>query len=185
MDCGTFERWLDQGMPAEDAAAARRHAADCRRCAVSLAEYDAIEALLAAPAAHAPAGFSERVMARISTGPLPVPVAPVAGTVAWWLRAAMDPAAVLALALAALLTWRWDSLWALASAASGAIAGWPVGGPGGSGLPEAVGNVLRMLARPEVALGIDIGVACVLLLATPGIYRATLRRASPGPGRRR
>src|SRR5437667_12066350 len=63
--CETFERWLDAGRPASAEPAARAHAANCARCAASLRAALAVEGLLAAGLAPAPAGFAARVMERV------------------------------------------------------------------------------------------------------------------------
>ena len=70
MDCNEFERWLDEGMPGDEASrgAAERHAASCQGCAEAAGAARTLEALLAAPAASAPSGFAGRVMERVVLG---------------------------------------------------------------------------------------------------------------------
>ncbi|MFN0152418.1 MAG: hypothetical protein ACKVU1_17065 [bacterium] len=114
MKCSEFESWLDEAMPAAVAQRARDHARGCARCATSLEAARAIESLLAAGGAPVlpSANFTDRVMTRVgaiealharSRAVLP------SDPFAWWVRAAMDPASVLSLFLAALLVWQWDS----------------------------------------------------------------------------
>ncbi len=106
MNCDSFATWLDAGMPAVDAAAAHAHAAVCARCAAALEAEHALDVLLAAPPAEAPAAFTEAVMARVQHVPQAMAELPAAPVLPWWVRMAAEPAAAGALALAALLTWR-------------------------------------------------------------------------------
>lgn len=109
MNCTAFDRWLDAGSPAATAAAARVHARDCERCAAALdASLELDVALGVVPAA--PAGFTDRVMARVAETPqaaavivAPLRVAPAPEPFAWWVRAAMEPSMLLATTLAAML----------------------------------------------------------------------------------
>jgi len=111
MNCAQFTDWLDAGRPARSERNARRHAADCERCAATLRADRGIETLLArgpaAPLADR-AGFVDRVMAEVTiTRQEPHPyVWPAPPPLPWWVQAPADPAAVLACALAALLLWR-------------------------------------------------------------------------------
>jgi len=124
--CETFARWLDAGRPAAGEPAARGHAEGCARCAASLRAALEVEGLLAAGLAPAPAGFAARVMERVEAarragGALaPSGYPPHAGAVGpqvfdWWVRAAADPAAALALGLAALVAWRGVAMVAFAA----------------------------------------------------------------------
>jgi hypothetical protein len=111
MNCRLFGDWLDAGCPERDAADARRHARECDPCAAALGVALELEAaMIAAPAA--PAGFTDRVMARVAETPqmsrsafsAAAPVLPVlAPALPWWVRAAMEPAVLLAAVLAAVL----------------------------------------------------------------------------------
>jgi hypothetical protein len=130
MTCGSFERWLDQGMPQPITEGMREHARSCQRCARKYAS--ATELHLALDTAFGRSGespsafissfppitlredqFTERVMSRIegvekarssvATMPLLVPVA-------WWIRAAAEPASALAMVVAGLLAWQRDAL---------------------------------------------------------------------------
>ncbi len=112
MNCATFERWLDDGMPEAAAREARAHAAGCARCAAALAAAEAIEAGLARAAFPAPATLTDAVMARIAAleqAPVAV-VRPWRDAFPWWVRAATDPAAVGAAALCGLMFWQWDAI---------------------------------------------------------------------------
>lgn len=110
MNCERFERWLDSGTPDSDAAAARMHARDCESCAAALEAWLELDVALDVVAA-APAGFTDRVMARVAESPQPLAGAarlPVAASLPpspfpWWVSAMMQPAAVLAAVAAALL----------------------------------------------------------------------------------
>jgi len=122
--CERFERWLDAVRPAAGEPAARNHAESCARCAASLRAALEVDGLLAAGLAPAPAGFAARVMERVEAArrasaalagypPHAAPIAPPAFD--WWVRAAADPAAALALVLAALVAWRGGAMVALAA----------------------------------------------------------------------
>lgn len=126
MKCSEFESWLDEAMPAATAERARAHARGCARCAANLEAAHAVESLLTAggaPVAPSP-HFTDRVMTRVgaiealharSRAVLP------SDPFAWWVRAAMDPASVLSLFLAALLVWQWDSAVVVARSATSTI----------------------------------------------------------------
>lgn len=105
--CDGVERWLNDGMPPRDAAAARAHARACDACTRAIADAIALEAALATmgrSAPPAPAGFTDAVMARIEVERVAAGVgATAAGASAaktpWWLVIASEPAAAVALAL--------------------------------------------------------------------------------------
>ncbi len=130
MNCERFDRWLDDGRPAADDAAAR-HARGCDRCAAALGAALELEASLASTAA-APAGFTDRVMARVARTPQAAPaalrprhaVAPlVAPAMPWWVRAATQPPALMAVVLAALLAGWSGALFDAARAGASLLAG--------------------------------------------------------------
>ena len=117
-NCLAFERLLDQGTPQALPAAALAHARDCARCERSLARARSLERALErhftrepAAADAVPAGFTDRVMARVERGEargvrwLALPEA-----LPWWVGAAADPAVLLACAVAALILWRGERL---------------------------------------------------------------------------
>ena len=122
MTCDRFEQWLDDGRPGA-AAPFEAHAGGCARCARALAAAIEVERWLegAAPVAPAPHGFTDRVMARLA--PPPPALAPA---LAWWVRAAGQPACVLAAAVAALFAWSPDA-WFVAARAARAVTN-PVAG---------------------------------------------------------
>src|SRR5262245_2618681 len=102
MNCAAFERWLDEGAPQDLAAAAQAHASQCARCAAAERAARSLELALSATATPAPAGFTERVMARVggrAQAPALLPALP------WWIRAAMEPATVLAMLAAGAVVW--------------------------------------------------------------------------------
>jgi len=140
-DCGRFARWLDEGMPADEAAAHEAHGTACASCAASLARARALDRALDLALAAAPAGFADRVMERVARARRRR-LATLAefDALPWWVRAMADPAAVLAAVLAALVLWQYPLLtrlspvvWRLlsGSALSGALrlphlpASWP------------------------------------------------------------
>ena len=110
MNCLEFERLLDDGVRDRLPAEALAHAHGCAACARSLARARSLEHALEAHFAAdvpPPAGFVDRVMARVERGEargvrwLALPSA-----LPWWTRAALEPGVVLALATLALFTWR-------------------------------------------------------------------------------
>ena len=117
LHCLAFERLLDDGEPRKLSAATLEHARTCSHCAHALARARSLEAALErhfaseSTADAVPAGFTDRVMARVMRGEargvrgLAPPDA-----LAWWVRAAADPAFVLACGVAALILWRGDGL---------------------------------------------------------------------------
>lgn len=188
MTCAEYERWLDDGMPeGAGALASRAHEATCARCASALASALEIDQLLAAPPPPAPAGLTDKVMARVlaiesvraeQARAALVPGAFVFGSdQAWWVRAAAQPAAVLAFALAALVLWQRDALNLHASAlianVSGILARAFSNGldiASAPGLPEA-------FAKPEVMLGFAIAIAPVLAWVSAFLWSWAERRA--------
>src|SRR5262249_31212062 len=134
----------------------------CARCAAELEAQREIEALLATPHVPAPAGFTDRVMERVAGIDARVRALPaLAPGLPWWVRAAADPAAVLAFALAALVAWKGTMLLALletlgarwGAAATGGIqslvARVPVAPLAGLGAPVVLG--LELALAPAVA----------------------------------
>lgn len=179
MTCHEFERWLDDGMPRTAEAEALDHARSCPGCAGARAATLAIVSALAQPTAPAPAGFADRVLARIEhpvLAPVPVSATP------WWLRALTEPAGVLALLLIAVMTTGWKVLWAVLGAGAVALAQSANGS-----MAAAVEAVTRspwgaLLQRPEVLFGLELGALCVAAVAGPVLYRLSLRVASRAAG---
>lgn len=143
-ECARFERWLDDGMLAEADAAARAHAATCVRCAAALAAAHALDAALERSAVAAPDGFADRVMERVARARLARLFARVEpDALPWWVRTAAEPAAALALGLAALVTWQYPALARLTSVAFQALAS------------PAVGGFVQRLAAPRLTLDLS------------------------------
>ena len=171
MTCDQLERWLNEGMPESLAEQARAHARACARCAASLAAALELETMLASPPC-APEAFTERVMVRLEAPSF----APAAPALPWWIRAASEPAAVAALALAAAVLWGWQRLWTLAETLAPAVA------RVASAAVAWVAGLIAVprfgsLAKPQPLLGIELALLCLALLASPALYRATLRLA--------
>ncbi len=187
MTCAEYERWLDDGMPEGDvSSAARAHAAACAACAAAFAAAQEIDLLLAAPPAPAPERLTDSVMARVQaieavraeqSRAAIVPGTFVFGSEqAWWVRAAAQPAAALALMLAALVLWQRDTLEtyarALISNASGTLA---VAFTNGLGL-ETMPGLPEAFAKPEVMLGLAIAISPVLAWASAALWSWAERR---------
>ena len=174
MNCLVFERLLDEGAPDEMPAEALAHARTCEACARSLARARSLERALAAHFSEplgVPAGFTDRVMARVERGEargvrwLALPEA-----FPWWTRAALEPGVVLALATLALVTWRGDRWLAAARATWNGLAAAPKWAHDGL-LAVGFGPLADLLSRtlasvgaapPSVQLGIALGVAPLL-----------------------
>jgi hypothetical protein len=183
MRCAEFQAWLDEGMPWRAGGAGGEHARDCARCAESLEAARAIEALLALepPPVPARAAFTDRVMARVqalerlhartrATAP--------SDPYAWWVRAAMEPASILSLFLAALVVWQWDAVLTLARTTIASAATIDL-----SGILARVAALTGYIAldRPELALGVNATLVAALLWLAYALYRFTERLLTPGP----
>lgn len=130
MNCERFERWLDEGCDERAGTQARAHVRGCPRCASAFEAALELEVAMGA-APLAPAGFTDRVMALVAASPqpaadagfapVPAPVRALAelSTLPWWVRAAMEPATLLAAAVAALLLGLGGSLFQGASLVGG------------------------------------------------------------------
>lgn len=184
MTCEDFERWLDDGMPEAGTALAQDHAAHCARCAPALAAALEVEQFLATPPAPAPAGFADRVMARVEASAAvraSLMAPPSSPAFAWWVRAAAEPAVALALGLAGLLVWKRD---AFVAAFSGllVIAGQLVSEA--SAIAPAMMWTPRIpTLSPLVSLGLAMVAAPALALGSLALYRWTERLAAR-PARR-
>jgi len=110
MNCTHFTDWLDRGRPDSGAGRARDHAAGCSACREALNDAIAVDRLFDVPPIPVTAAFTDRVMARVEAEPRHRPaVAPVLQPEpVWWLEAAAEPAAALALLAAGLLVWKWS-----------------------------------------------------------------------------
>jgi hypothetical protein len=184
MTCRDLERWLDDGGAPERYVEAMAHARICAHCTATLRGMDELEDLLARPASRAPEAFTERVMARVALtpqAPAGIPVMellPFFQTVPWWVRIAIDPAALLALLLASVLAWRGDALFALASGGAATLAAWlgqALAAPLPSPDPGAVGAVL---IHPYVLPALAIGLAPLVFMASQAIYSWSAERVA-------
>jgi len=184
VNCLEFEKLLDDGEPERLPAEALGHARACASCERSLARARSLERALEAHFSDdisPPAGFVDRVMARVERGEargvrwLTLPDA-----LPWWTRAASDPLVVLALAIVALFVWRGDRWQSGARAAWDALAvapqlahdAWLAAGFGPLG--DAIAGALAPVAAAPmlVQLGVTLGVAPLLLLAGWLVWRA-------------
>ncbi len=190
--CLAFERLLDEGEPRRLPAWALEHARECVHCAHSLARARSLERALerhfaSESAADAvPAGFTDRVMARVMRGEargvrwLALPDA-----LAWWVRSAMDPAVVLACALAALVLWRGAGLvaamraWVAAEPATGSFLAQLSHALGLDALGPALASALAQGGGAPwvIPAGLAIGLLPVFALAAFAAWRAGERLA--------
>lgn len=187
MNCETFERWLNDGLPVADAAAARAHVAGCPRCAAALHAAETLDRALrerfAFAPAFAPEGFTARVLERIARGDAARRLLLVFGdAMPWWVRAAAEPAAALACVLAALVLWQgaalfgaahdWATRTTLATPEAGAVLAW---------LTQAFAPVARGFAAAASAapiawtLALAAAAVPILLLVSAELFRAAER----------
>ena len=188
MNCAEFDRWLDDGMSRARDQAAREHARSCQRCGAVFAAALDLDAELGAYAAPAPAAFTERVMARVAAAPRFAPAAVVQGpALAWWVRAAADRAAVLAMVLAGVLIWRGDAIERMAmSLADGMLAAARSWMSLVSIRPGALPAALTApFANPLVLLGLSLAALPAFLWAAGRLFAWAERSCAPGRARRR
>ena len=176
--CADLQHWLDEGMPREAETAARAHAERCSACAASLGAAREIEGLLSLETPPAPAGFADRVMARVETASQIGAAGgwrPTLPATPWWVQIAADPVTVMALVLLALVAWQIGWLGATARVfASGA-------------LQSRVYDAIAMAAvrvgldAPAVHLGLWLCLIPALSWGSFVLYRWTERLLSPRP----
>jgi hypothetical protein len=181
-DCGHFGRWLDDGMPAAEAAAHEAHASGCAGCAAALADARSLDRALERALAAAPDGFADRVMERVAharLARLAVWIEPDA--LPWWARAMADPAAVLATTLAALVLWQYPLLARVATAAWRLLSGPAVSGflrfPGMSTVVPG----FTVLADPYVLAGLALAGLPIAWWAGLAVYHWSGDAPPPGP----
>lgn len=179
--CARFTRWLDDGMPPAAAAAHEAHASGCAGCAAALAGARALDRALERALAAAPDGFADRVMERVARArqvPLTAWIEP--DMLPWWVRAAAEPAVVLATMLAALVLWQYPLLVRVATTA------WQLlSGPAVSGflrLPSLPAELpgLAALADPYVLVGLALAGLPVAWWAGLAVYHWSGDVAPPG-----
>jgi hypothetical protein len=189
VNCLAFERLLDAGVPEQLPAEALAHAETCASCARSLSRARSLEHALethfsfsADPAP--PAGFADRVMARVERGEargvrwLTLPSA-----LPWWTRVPTDPGVVLALATVALFVWRGERWQAAARAAWNVLAAAPERASAWlatTGLAPVADAFARAFSPPATAplavqLAVVLGVAPLLLYTGWLAWRAGVR----------
>ena len=197
-DCAAFEAWLDDGRPAGDERMARAHAAECARCAAQWRVTLELDLALEAPPVTAPASLTERVMARVAAmraaaradvatigSPVARPRAadtafggPAAPALAWWVRAAADPAVALAMVLAALVLWRAPSLIPVAQAVGGwAMAAWRAAFP--PTLALSLATLERWMPHGVVALALALALMPALAWGSWRLYLWAERTGLP------
>jgi len=185
MTCDEFTRHLDEGRSTSGGAMAR-HARSCPACAAAARAHREVESELSLRAGRArspsaPAlslGFTDRVMQRVRAsrrevaGYAPLPESML---LPWWVRAAAQPAVVLASLAAALLFWLSQDLWK--SAAGIASLGKRLADLS----PAVLGPLWPRLSNPWVLVGLIVPIS----LASVWICRQLFRWCSRlfGPGR--
>lgn len=196
MNCLEFERLLDTAALAALPAEARAHANECAHCARSLLRAHALERQLTrafsfehgAPVTPGaafdapPAGFTDRVMARVAAAEARgVHRAVLADALPWWVRVAYEPSVVLAAAVSALLVWKGDALIALARTGSAAPLALPAPPAEVVALTHALSRLLVPSAQVHwsVAAGVLLGLTPLLGLLAWLLWRVGERLVLP------
>ena len=193
MTCLELERLLDEGAQDRLPAEALAHARACARCERSLARARSLERSLEAHFSsrgeEPPAGFADRVLARVVRGEargvrwLALPDA-----LPWWTRVPAEPAVALALGVAALLLWRGDrwleatrSAWPALAEAPHLVREWALATGFGPAL-HAIGQAFAGApgAPWTVNLGLTVGVAPLVALAGWMMWHAGERLVEVG-----
>lgn len=189
MNCHQFEQLLDANGPNDLPADARAHASRCARCTRALAAARSIESLLVAPTTvPAPAGFTDRVLARLRMPPAPAistvpPVAIPFDPLPQWIRFVAEPATAGALAIAALIVWQAPRLLALARALASAVAARAAAG-GTADLVVWPAATRAALENDGVRLALTVAGASLAPIAAFLLYRWSERFAAGGMRRR-
>jgi hypothetical protein len=182
MSCEAFERRLDEEGPESASAAFPGHVAQCARCRAAWIAARGVEAVLSAVPPPAPPGFTDRVLARMAQADEMRARAKgiSAGALPWWVRAAAQPATLLAALLGALVAWRPDALLSFGVAAAEAMtARWAQG--------LGVEVLLRSLLGPEVAapfadpafrLGLALGLVPLVMMGSRVLFQWLERRVA-------
>jgi hypothetical protein len=175
MNCAGLERWLDAGMPAGDAGAAKSHAVSCPACARGWEAQRSLESLLSEGPAPAPPLLTQQVMAKVAAerrglgwtvGDREVADIP------WWVRLFAEPSTALAVVIASILLAWGGRLWALGSAI---LAGFErIGMP--PWIPILSRDWLGFHSLPAVFIGTVI-IATIAVLSL-GLYRGVVRMIS-------
>ena len=182
MTCGELERWLDDGGAPERYLEAMAHARICARCSAALGALDELETMLAEGPVAAPPGFTARVMEAVAAtpqAPARIPVTellPFFPTLPWWVRLALEPAALLALLLASVLVWRGNALFALASTGTVHLAAWLTQATPASGAP---GPADTIWFQPLVLTCIAVGMAPIAIMGSRLLYRWSASLVGP------
>ncbi|MBI1797549.1 MAG: hypothetical protein HY076_06255 [Candidatus Eisenbacteria bacterium] len=127
-----------------------------------------LDEALSAPVRSAPEGFADRVMARVAVTPqrrAPVVTLggfPLAPALPWWVRAAFEPACVLATVVAAALLWRGATLASLATAGAAQLVAWITRVPA---VPSAA------WWPPVVMMGAALAAAPLVFMLSQLLYR--------------
>jgi hypothetical protein len=191
MNCDRFEHQLDANGPDDLPADALAHVAQCARCQRARVAARSIDALLVAPSSvAAPAGFTDRVLARIrTTSPAPLgsavmtPIAKPFDPLPEWIRFVAEPATAGALVVAALIVWQQPRLLSFGRALASALAARAAGGSAiDPGLwPEAM---RAAFASDAVRLALVVAGCSLTPLVAFSLYRWTERLAAGGMRRR-
>ncbi len=138
-----------------------------------------LDAALAAFRAAAPPRLTDRVMARLSATPQRAPEWAPAPTLDWWVRAAAEPASVLALLVAALMAWRPGAM----GQGMLSLAQFMIGGARSiierMGVPAAAAPFAAPLSNPRIVLALTLTVLPAVLWASWRLFRWAERVGLP------
>ena len=137
-----------------------------------------IDALLETSAFASPVALTDHVMARIADATRAKARTPsLVSPLAWRLRAAADPASVLAMAVAGLLAWQGAAMLRVGTAVSGALAS----AAGGSLEGWLARRSIAGLGGPAASLGIAMVVIPAVAWMSWALFRWTERRVRLAP----
>jgi hypothetical protein len=168
--CREFLEWLDSGKPESGTKGARVHAESCATCLEELEAAAALELELSRVAASTAPDFVATVMARVANSPqtrlAPAPL-PSRDWLPWWVRAAAQPATVLAFAVVAVVLWQAGTLISV----TGRTVTW-LGEQGAMAVTQ-VGTFFAPEYRVAAWAGVIMGFAPVIGLLLFGLYRGS------------
>jgi hypothetical protein len=180
VSCHDLDRWIGDGMLAALPEALRAHARGCARCAAHLRAAEELDQALFRAAPPAPADFVREVMARLSEVrpvrprvPL-TEVLPFLQPLPWWVRVAIDPAAILATLVLSLWLWQGKLLLALVASGGSHLVAWL-----GQLTPVLDTASASIWLQPAMLTAIALAAAPLALMSSRLLFDWTARLAGP------
>jgi len=161
MNCETLAFWLDEGRPALGSEEAQVHLESCTTCSRSVKLDDRSDQMLRRVSANPSLDFVAQLMMRVHSTPQlsPTPLStPVMDFLPWWVRAAAQPATVMAFVLAGVLFWQAENLITVTqTAALWAEGPW-------AGASGYLSSLFLSFDRPMVLAGVLLGISPLLAM---------------------